>query len=265
MATCFGPICIMWQPPDSVPDEPPPSHAFFIGFRDRNAVQNHWLDGKQPATVLLYVPVRIETFAVEGDELLTSENSEFANLSRLLSLVGVHSFYLASVVQVIHSNAVAMAYETTDNGHNVIAMVAEIPFRWFCPPQEVRQNQEEDDENEDEDEDDDEDEDEDDADEFEDGENETMDEVVSYSLEDGMDVDVDMVIPATKASIEALEKLEGLNSMGKCMICLEQLSLEDEVCRMPCSHVYHADCIIQWLKKSHMCPLCRFKMPVDPS
>ncbi|CAH9112960.1 unnamed protein product [Cuscuta europaea] len=47
-----------------------------------------------------------------------------------------------------------------------------------------------------------------------------------------------------------------------CAVCLDCLKREEEeVLGMPCSHRCHAKCIIQWLRKSHYCPLCRFRMP----
>jgi hypothetical protein len=30
------------------------------------------------------------------------------------------------------------------------------------------------------------------------------------------------------------------------------------VVRFPgCGHLYHRDCLLQWLESSHICPLCR--------
>uniref|UniRef100_M1DFZ1 RING-type E3 ubiquitin transferase n=1 Tax=Solanum tuberosum TaxID=4113 RepID=M1DFZ1_SOLTU len=79
------------------------------------------------------------------------------------------------------------------------------------------------------------------------------------------------VIPTSKDAIEELEKVkvETLNvdkSFGEtCMICLGKLLTKDivELTRMPCKHMFHGDCIIQWLEKNHVCPLCRFRMPID--
>ncbi|KAL5759586.1 hypothetical protein ACOSP7_018104 [Xanthoceras sorbifolium] len=52
-------------------------------------------------------------------------------------------------------------------------------------------------------------------------------------------------------------------SQMNCSICMEQLWGGTYATAMPCSHVYHGDCIVQWLKQSHFCPLCRYEMPTD--
>ncbi|GMY15666.1 tRNase Z TRZ1-like isoform X2 [Fagus crenata] len=56
-------------------------------------------------------------------------------------------------------------------------------------------------------------------------------------------------IPATKSSIQALEKVRlQPDSVGDCIICLQEFEIDSEVTRMPCSHVYHGDCIVKWLE-----------------
>ncbi|XVE54512.1 hypothetical protein DITRI_Ditri03aG0087900 [Diplodiscus trichospermus] len=69
---------------------------------------------------------------------------------------------------------------------------------------------------------------------------------------------------ASKAAIEGLEKVSGLGRSNECVICLgmEKEEEEMEARRMPCGHVYHGDCIVRWLEKSHLCPLCRYAMPL---
>ncbi|KAK6280107.1 hypothetical protein POUND7_020374 [Theobroma cacao] len=71
-------------------------------------------------------------------------------------------------------------------------------------------------------------------------------------------------LPTMKESIQALKKVkvEG-DTAQECMICMEQLSSRIEVTSMPCSHLFHGDCIQEWLNTSHKCPLCRFLMPTD--
>ncbi|KAK8259897.1 hypothetical protein V6Z11_D13G086200 [Gossypium hirsutum] len=42
-----------------------------------------------------------------------------------------------------------------------------------------------------------------------------------------------------------------------------QLKVGAEAYRMPCSHIFHGDCIEKWLKQNHYCPICRFEMPTN--
>nr|DAD32384.1 TPA_asm: hypothetical protein HUJ06_011235 [Nelumbo nucifera] len=72
------------------------------------------------------------------------------------------------------------------------------------------------------------------------------------------------VVPASKSSIEALQMVlfeDGNASSEDCRICLEEFEAGSWISRMPCSHVFHRDCLTQWLSQSHYCPLCRFEMP----
>ncbi|XP_027351355.1 RING-H2 finger protein ATL74-like [Abrus precatorius] len=46
-----------------------------------------------------------------------------------------------------------------------------------------------------------------------------------------------------------------------CAICLGGLRTRDNP-RLPCSHVCHYDCILEWFVKSGTCPLCRFRIAV---
>ena len=48
-----------------------------------------------------------------------------------------------------------------------------------------------------------------------------------------------------------------------CTICLDDFEPGSDALRMPCTHIFHAACIVRWLKESHYCPVCRFKMPTD--
>ncbi|XP_058781517.1 E3 ubiquitin-protein ligase MPSR1-like [Vicia villosa] len=74
-------------------------------------------------------------------------------------------------------------------------------------------------------------------------------------------------VPASKEAIESLEKvkMENSNAIEKCSVCQFELNAGMEVTKMPCNHLYHQDCIVQWLKTSHMCPMCRYPMPTSTS
>ncbi|XVE92777.1 hypothetical protein REPUB_Repub01dG0129000 [Reevesia pubescens] len=70
------------------------------------------------------------------------------------------------------------------------------------------------------------------------------------------------LVPAAATSIQALEvTCNDSNSKEKCSVCMKETVIGSEVTRMPCSRVFHGDCIVQWLKTSHMCPVCRFELP----
>ncbi|KAH0973919.1 hypothetical protein GBA52_015818 [Prunus armeniaca] len=70
--------------------------------------------------------------------------------------------------------------------------------------------------------------------------------------------------PASKASVEALEKLVFDGEVDyQCVVCMEEMVRGDQVTCLPCSHVFHGNCVIKWLKLSHTCPVCRFKLPTE--
>jgi len=51
----------------------------------------------------------------------------------------------------------------------------------------------------------------------------------------------------------------GTFATAECIICLAKFEENDRVCILRChpSHVFHEPCIIEWLKRSQLCPVCR--------
>lgn len=45
---------------------------------------------------------------------------------------------------------------------------------------------------------------------------------------------------------------------GNCAICLESFQVGEHCRRLPCDHVFHADCSDGWLREHHSCPNCRY-------
>uniref|UniRef100_A0A1L8DSD7 RING-type E3 ubiquitin transferase n=1 Tax=Nyssomyia neivai TaxID=330878 RepID=A0A1L8DSD7_9DIPT len=43
----------------------------------------------------------------------------------------------------------------------------------------------------------------------------------------------------------------------KCTICLLQFENDNDVRRLPCMHLFHMDCVDQWLVTNKHCPICR--------
>ena len=49
----------------------------------------------------------------------------------------------------------------------------------------------------------------------------------------------------------------------QCVICMEDFNNGDEVMYLPCLHVFHKDCLLEWFKGHNDCPICKFKMTFD--
>ena len=45
-----------------------------------------------------------------------------------------------------------------------------------------------------------------------------------------------------------------------CCICLNDIKINEEVVKLPCNHIHHWNCCINWLKCKHNCPMCRFEI-----
>ncbi|CAM0943880.1 unnamed protein product [Alopecurus aequalis] len=48
-----------------------------------------------------------------------------------------------------------------------------------------------------------------------------------------------------------------------CVVCTDCFDIGDVAKQLPCSHIFHKDCIIPWLDLHSSCPICRFELPTD--
>ncbi|XP_007219856.2 E3 ubiquitin-protein ligase SDIR1 [Prunus persica] len=71
-------------------------------------------------------------------------------------------------------------------------------------------------------------------------------------------------VPASRAAISKLETAT-VEESAVCAVCLEEMAVGSDSTCMPCSHLYHRGCIVEWLQKSRVCPMCRFSLPADLS
>jgi len=46
-----------------------------------------------------------------------------------------------------------------------------------------------------------------------------------------------------------------------CVICQELYEEGTVVIKLPCNHLFHETCLLQWLKVQHSCPTCRYELP----
>ncbi|CAK8568104.1 unnamed protein product [Lathyrus sativus] len=71
------------------------------------------------------------------------------------------------------------------------------------------------------------------------------------------------------ASNEAILSLKAYSLPRNCCVCMERFHDELEggdsddvkISTMACGHTFHYNCIVKWLQRSHVCPLCRYAMP----
>ena len=47
------------------------------------------------------------------------------------------------------------------------------------------------------------------------------------------------------------------NDAEKCTICLNNFEEQEDVRRLPCMHLFHIECVDQWLPTNKRCPICR--------
>jgi hypothetical protein len=52
-------------------------------------------------------------------------------------------------------------------------------------------------------------------------------------------------------------KIEKMNSDNNCSICQCSYIKDEEARLLPCTHIFHKNCIDGWLKNNKTCPLCR--------
>ena len=43
----------------------------------------------------------------------------------------------------------------------------------------------------------------------------------------------------------------------QCTVCLNNLKANENVRSLPCQHIFHCDCIDEWLMRKAACPVCR--------
>lgn len=70
------------------------------------------------------------------------------------------------------------------------------------------------------------------------------------------------LVPCHRNPISTITVNSGhLVNNPQCPICLCQYQLGTVARELPCSHIYHSNCIVPWLARSPTCPLCRCSLP----
>ncbi|KAL4608064.1 E3 ubiquitin-protein ligase RNF126-like isoform X3 [Arapaima gigas] len=67
--------------------------------------------------------------------------------------------------------------------------------------------------------------------------------------------------PADQDKIKSLPTVqvteEHVGSGLECPVCKEDYSVGESIRQLPCSHLFHNDCIVPWLEQHDTCPVCR--------
>ena len=50
---------------------------------------------------------------------------------------------------------------------------------------------------------------------------------------------------------------------NNCVICLYEFQIGEKIAALPCLHVFHFDCIKNWLKNELTCPVCKFEVTLS--
>ncbi len=78
--------------------------------------------------------------------------------------------------------------------------------------------------------------------------------------------------PASKEAINKLKKFKmsekyckkndkGVLEQPTCCICISDIKKNEETLLLPCGHMFHSECVVNWLNQNNTCPVCRFELP----
>ena len=74
-------------------------------------------------------------------------------------------------------------------------------------------------------------------------------------------VDINLLNSLESTVLKDVSHLE--EDKKQCVICMEDFKDGDEVIYVPCLHVFHKDCLLEWFKRHDDCPICKFKITFD--
>jgi len=77
----------------------------------------------------------------------------------------------------------------------------------------------------------------------------------------GNPTDEDIINELPETEIEDVSKLDAERKI--CIICNVKFKEGDMATMLPCVHLFHSNCVIQWLRAKDFCPICQLKLTKD--
>lgn len=94
--------------------------------------------------------------------------------------------------------------------------------------------------------------------------NEALDQIITQL----MDSNSHRPVPAPEETINALPRAKvaaGSELVNKqCAVCTDNFEVSQEVITLPCTHPYHDECILPWIRTNGTCPVCRHALVPQP-
>ncbi|KAF5807352.1 putative transcription factor C2H2 family [Helianthus annuus] len=74
--------------------------------------------------------------------------------------------------------------------------------------------------------------------------------------------------PASKRAVDDLLSVtmtikDHEDNNAHCAVCKDEIGVGEMAKQLPCTHHYHGDCIVPWLRIRNTCPVCRHELPTD--
>lgn len=71
--------------------------------------------------------------------------------------------------------------------------------------------------------------------------------------------------PASKSAVESLPVLSATtdHQSQECAVCQERYQVREALNQLPCSHLFHVECLKPWLTEHNTCPTCRWELETD--
>ncbi|KAM7271622.1 hypothetical protein ACFE04_030836 [Oxalis oulophora] len=88
-----------------------------------------------------------------------------------------------------------------------------------------------------------------------------IDDDINFDDYESFDIDIEndiqtKIVPASKEMIDNLGTVEIDEEKSiECSVCFEEFLIGSQATSMPCSHIFHSECITQWLQKNNSCVL----------